>query len=748
MNIFYSEVDKNLQLELEARGRAFRVRDTNSLNFMLSKMANVEVTAYEENSSKSKLIATLGGTANRIGRYLPTGPDGYLTPNQKYIQSELVFNDVTGEAAVEGTTWNDKSQRIGPIVSAVDITIGDHSMGLLNKATVTAIIPNPQRDLDAFEEAWLRPGRYARIEIEYPDTAIVSKRETAGLLTPLVIPNDKKLKELYPDWDIDELKAEVREMRKFAFEGLITTFDFSYTKDGTVEATLSFTGTSNVYTNLSMLTNPPIATDASNTNATAAVIPTGSNEFYGQLYERFELLINNFKAADPAAKNLTKFLIPYIDNVKADPTATDHFISKGEPYPSLNENANKKKNTLTNDSRYITLGALIKFINSYVLTKLSGAQIICTDIECFSVYYPYIVSTMPKEILLIPKDPAAAFTSFSVSNTERELILQYVHECNRYGNLTYYDDVLKQLTDNSVNSRVLKEKGVFKDWPGVYEKNPDGSGKLYPSRIFINMETIEKIINDLSAKNTKPFSVETFISVLCAKINGAMGNAINLTLVTYPADGTKLILTDSKFTRTPADTKKVVAFSVPMFANHPNGTIVQDFQFQASLPENAKNLAYVLNSERDISPEDIAPYVNFMYAAKNAEGVNKVIAKYKSQHVTAVRVLQNTKLKFGESPDVPSIQAELAKALYKYIQYPTEDIKTSNLLTAPIFPFSVSFTIDGINGLRYGDVLTFEGLPTRYQVNTVFSIISISHTVSSAGEWKTQIPCIQRPSIE
>jgi len=743
MNIFYSEVDKNLQLELEARGRAFRVRDTNSLNFMLSKMANVEITAYEATSSKSRVVGTLGGTSNRTGRYLPTGPDGYLTPNQKYIQSEIVFNDVTGEAAVEGTTWIDKSQRIGPIVSAVDITIGDHSMGLLNKATITAIIPNPQRDLDAFEEAWLRPGRYTRIEIEHPDTAIVSKSETAGLLTPLDIPDRDKLKSLYPDWNIDDLISEVREMRKFIFEGLITTFDFLYTKDGTVEATLSLTGTSNVYTKMTMLLNPDANRSETTTQPTGSIIPTGSNEFYGKLYKRFEKLIDNFKAGDPNAKQLTKFLIPYIDEKLPTPRATDHFILKGEPYSSLNETANKKKKkkltTLTNDSRYITLGALIKYINSYVLKKLPGAEIICDDTICFSAYYPWLVSTMPKEILLLPKDPNIKW--YGVPKPVPQ-------ECNIYGTLTYYGDVFEQLNNNAVNSRLLKEKGLFKEWPGVYEKNPEGSGKLYPSRIFINMETIEKIINDLSAKNTKPFSVETFISVLCAKINGATGNAINLTLVTYPADGTKLILTDSKFTRTPADTKKVVAFSVPMFANHPNGTIVQDFQFQASLPANAATLSYVLNSEQDISAEDIAPYINFMYTAKNADGINKVIAKYKSQHVTAVNELYQAKIKYGESPNVESIQTELSKALYKYIQFPTEDIKTSNLLTAPIFPFSVSFTIDGINGLRYGDVLTFEGLPTRYQVNTVFSIISISHTVSSAGEWKTQITCIQRPSIE
>ena len=69
-------------------------------------------------------------------------------------------------------------------------------------------------------------------------------------------------------------------------------------------------------------------------------------------------------------------------------------------------------------------------------------------------------------------------------------------------------------------------------------------------------------------------------------------------------------------------------------------------------------------------------------------------------------------------------------------------------MTAPIFPFTAEFTIDGINGLRYGDVVTFEALPYRYRVNTVFSIIGITHSVDSNGLWTTQAKCIMRPSLE
>ena len=68
-------------------------------------------------------------------------------------------------------------------------------------------------------------------------------------------------------------------------------------------------------------------------------------------------------------------------------------------------------------------------------------------------------------------------------------------------------------------------------------------------------------------------------------------------------------------------------------------------------------------------------------------------------------------------------------------------------MAAPIFPFSAEFTIDGINGFRYGDQLIFACLPTNYQINTLFSIMQITQTVGSSGDWTTAIRCVMRTDI-
>jgi hypothetical protein len=184
-----------------------------------------------------------------------------------------------------------------------------------------------------------------------------------------------------------------------------------------------------------------------------------------------------------------------------------------------------------------------------------------------------------------------------------------------------------------------------------------------------------------------------------------------------------------------------------MFADHPHGTIVRDFSFNATIPESAKNLSYVLNSGDDVSEEQIAPYLNYMYNAKDADSVNRIFDEYKSKHQSYISELERMKTLYGQAPGVDSLTQSLYKALTSYIKFPRPSILESQQITAPIFPFDAEFTIDGINGFRYGDVLTFHALPDKYKINTVFSIISITHDLSSAGEWTTRIKCIMRPNI-
>lgn len=830
-NIFYSEVDKNLQLELNARGRTgFFDRSTNALNFMLNKIANIQLTAYEGNDSKSPLAtnyAVLGGAQMQTGRYMPNGDAGFLK-EQEYTQDSINFyttkdveanpknkNVIVGNAYTESKPMKDSTKRTGPYITNATINIGDHSMGLLNKASIDFVIPNPTRDLDGMEETWFRPGRYVKIEIVHPKSAIVSENQTDGLLTEKTLPNRDRIKELYPNWDVDEFLQNIAQMNEFTFEGLITSFEFSYTTDATIEASISLTGTSNVYTDISMyLSTPKTKEDNPKKDpkiimdpvigptyqTTTAVDGTGAttqtfaarSEFYDQLYNRFETLINDFCALlanspliedGQFIKDSSQILIPFTVPNSSTKNPTDHFILGGQQYlpklketdipevketfkldpksllseatqkaqfsASLQEKQQKRKDlidTFNNASaynRYISLGGLVHFINSYVTVKFAGtgstAEIICSDALCFSNYYPSLVSTIPDEVLFLPKQPEI--------NGDMNFYGDPSTSYNNNNSIQYYHDVNKIV--DQYGQQTLTAAG-WQPWPGVHDGSAT-SGRMYPTRIFLNLEMIEQTLNGLSQDNSKSFSIKTFMTMLSSKISYASGKAIDMKLVSYPDDPNKLIFTDTKYLKSIdklGSVETVTAYSVPMFDNHENGSIVRQFSFNARLPDSVKNLSYVLNQGDEVTEESIAPYMNFMYNAKDPQKINQALQKYRSRHEEILVQLAATKIKYGLAPGVPTIQQALYKAVSDYIKFPSDDIRKSQQITAPIFPFDVDITVDGVNGFRYGDVLTFEALPLKYRINTVFSIIGITHTVSDYGEWTTSLKCIMRPSID
>ena len=848
--IFYSEVDINLQQQLNKQARAGRYsRTSEDIAFMLEKKANVELIAYapppetKEGEIKQirgpqidKPLARLGGNTVLGGRYLPSGNEGYLNSLQTPYNTtnfKLGDNDNNYKVITETLPYTDNSRRIAPYIRVLSVTIGDGAIGALNKATIGITIPNPERDLNEMESIWMRPGRYATIRIQHPDTAIIGDNKN---LTTFSLPDRDKLRELYPAWatNLDQLKQNILQMNKFDFAGLITSFDLSYTSDGSVEITLSLTGTSDIYTDITLLMDPSKKKKAADTsrfakientelgaeyktNTNAANTPAPENEFYLALSQQVDEIRKQYETATSSSEGICPFIISDQTTIENPAIATDRFILFGQPFqqaiarnfddiyeprvaapytasvgyreedrPQLEnfedefgfldnidielydeaiatyesgsaadlDQWNKKQNDLiekdrdqqkkqfdaeeelvaeiTDDNRYITLGGLLYFLNNKVLTQQAaknGVAIICSDMglekgdsgqepsikQIISTYYQYLKSIEPEKVLLLPPDPTQP------------------DGMNWYGDNSYYKDVITEY-----NSKSTELGDLYKEWPGIYQDN-----KILPSRIFINLDAIEEIIKDVSNKNTKKFTVAKFLESVSSLIKLSTGGAINMVLTADKDDPETIIFADTEYIQL----KEVVPYEIPMFANHPAGTIVQDFQFSAKLPDSVKNLSYTLNQGTSLSTEKIAPYMNYLLNVDSADDLQKLQDDYTRKHEDAVNRWKEAAAQYGRSPQDTDVITNLNKSLATYLQYPTKDIKQSIDLTAPIFPFDASFTISGINGFRYGDVLKFPGLPAKYTANTVFSIIKINHDVSSDGQWKTKINTIMRPNI-
>ena len=128
------------------------------------------------------------------------------------------------------------------------MTIGDNSQGTLNKAEIQILIPNADVDLDEIEKIYFRPGRLIQLRIVHPESAVITKQR---LTSENVLPSLAQLKKQNPNMQLETLNK----INETHFEGVITSFEFSYEQDASVSATIFTTGISNVYTDLSMLIN-------------------------------------------------------------------------------------------------------------------------------------------------------------------------------------------------------------------------------------------------------------------------------------------------------------------------------------------------------------------------------------------------------------------------------------------------------------------------------------------------------------
>jgi hypothetical protein len=789
--IFYSQVDASLRAELEARGRAGKSdRSTEAMNFMLGKIANVEIIAYKSDKRNAdNELARLGGSTTRGRDYLP---EGFLTPTTITVNNnQFDFNSPTLVQTVTGSR-QDTSKRIPPVITSAEINIGDHSQGLLNKATINITVPNPDRDLDWVESVWFRPGRYARIKFAHPDSAVITGgklingNDNPGERFPTV-PSLTEIQSRSP-WYTEADYNSLIKLNEINFDGLITSFTFDYQPDGTVQCTLSLTGTSNVYTDISLLMDSSTAKDSKiNVNITETATVTvnsdsksgtngdsvaqqaetpnkPANYIYAALEEQLDTIVLGL---DENIKNeKTRSAEPILTALDGDDGTLqpDWWAIYGKPYASGS----------AMDAKYVTLGYLVKFIQDLIRSKVDPEDvdklpsIQCTsdflaprpDILTTSVYYENMVSADPSRILLM---------------------------ADKSGTTNFYGDkaTLQQFNDTSAaaaavppsiatsapqpNLTSLKWYGGINNPAISFNQTIDGEQVALTARIFISLHVIRDITDALIQQSRSKFNIGEFLKAISAEISTQTGGAVNLTLITDPRYSASdlLIFYDSKKVVSVA-TATVQEFDVPMFANHPNGTIVHNFKFSAKLPESAKNLSYVLNQNPDkISELDIAPYMNFMYLTNEIERTvaadgsitvtinpnaqnhaENLLRRYEQAYTQYRDQLIAAKFEFAKNPQSSNRQNALRNALTKYIQYPTDQIQRSNQLVAPIFPFDAEVTIDGINGFRYGDVLQFSGLPERYRRNTVFSIINVVHTIGTDGNWTTKLRCIMRPRIK
>ena len=584
---------------------------------------------------------------------------------------------------------NRPAYRTTPGIADVQISLNDTSRSFINKAVVTILIPDATTDLDEMETIYCTPGRHIQIRVAQHDDAVL----TGGLLDVNDMPNTKTLRDFYPNIMFDDL----RKMNEVYFQGQISNFSYNYNSNGSVNLTIDVIGTSNTYGEMKIIMNNTTQTEQTGSGGKSVENRVG--DLYADLAKHVD---DRIKAQSNSSTILNNIEI-------INDGTTDQGILVGSPYVIGD-------NPAPEALRMISLGYLINYVNQYLLQPI-GASIICSDKVCKSNFYDRLVSSDPFQILLWSGQSGVKTSDYS------------------------YD---YRTEDNPTQVAQLK---LF---PRVQPKSPgfvvqeSVSSVAYPSRIYINLSTIQKIVEVIRQPNRQgkvDDTLRNFLNTLSFYIRETTGNAINMVLVQDPIVDAALLYYDANYL---GGETSVTEFTMPIFATKTGRSVVRDFNLTSNVPNSVKQLIFGLNAGDAETLKQVA-YNPYIYA--DGETKKKLEEEWKVKHEKALKQLAEAKVTFAKRPKDAEAQKILSAALQFYCTHFTPDIKKSIERTKAVFPMEAECTLDGINGFRYGDVLNFDGLPSRYTQSFVFTILGISHEISDTGQWITRLKCNPRVRI-
>lgn len=727
-DIFFSDVNPNVQRELTARAKSGISRTNKDLQFMLSKIATIDMSVqinakrYDESGDNFHTVYMPSltpdpykyGTQTPTNLFLPTGNNGFLSKNVIKTTSYVDDND-----RAETDDPNERSNRTPFFVQNMEISVGDHSYGTLNTATFTIHVPNLQ-DLDLIDTMFMVPGQEVRIIVAYPEEACITfTKNNFGNVNPII--NELLLKTLTDTEKIDTASwVQRQKLHELEFRGLTHSYDIQYNTDFTADITVQIVGKSIAPSNVSLFINQekktadlglPVMTESSKNNKEVVDTDTPAQSFFKSLQTEINNVITKDKSGKDRKDTNSKLETDGVAKNYLAPDAKDAWVVWGKPFP-------KSAKTYT----YITLSYLVDFINRQCLSRIgANFKIIFLRELTSSNTYKHLISADP-EIMFFPGQ------SF------------YNENIRWYGDTTSWvdgDDTLKF-------GGYLDEKNNY-----VYTYSP--------TTIFINIDMINTILQGAQQQ----FKISDFLNELSIIVYDLTGHAMDLKLITHPdiaTTSTSLCWYDVNYTGETKAKPYIITLSPT------SGSAVYDFNLSAKLPENAGTVLYLNNSTgADASDSNVAPYLSYMYNkqkyfATSRDGWSERMkisntkvhpteqAKYKEKHEQYLSHLENCKAAYTVGN--PQTAINLQNALRKYIQYPTENLNTSQQLTSTILPYEVTFTIDGLNGLKFGDIVHFDILPNKYKNSVVFVITSVTHNITSDGKWSTSCRCQMKSNMK
>ena len=231
------------------------------------------------------------------------------------------------------------------------------------------------------------------------------------------------------------------------------------------------------------------------------------------------------------------------------------------------------------------------------------------------------------------------------------------------------------------------------------------------------------------------FSLTDFFKKLFASIRDCSGGSFDLYLEKKDGEDGTIYIVNRKSPLKPGETVKAVSLDPTKGLNG-----VREISIEGKVPKDIQAKAFGGSPDSDGKEEavDMLSEDEQETAEETAADEKKTLAERQME------AREDTTDKEYSSETVTANKSVLSEMVAERDQ---KDLGGgSNIDPAP-YPLSFNATVDGIEGLKFGDTFTSTYLPKRYRfddgLRVVFTLVKYEHVIKE-NDWSTSMECISR----
>lgn len=432
---------------------------------------------------------------------------------------------------------------------------------------------------------------------------------------------------------------------------------------------------------------------------------------------------------------------------------------------------------------YTTLEYLVTKINEEISKDVTTKNKFICDAETTKGFSDVLIKSPATQHIVYPSKKQGNYEDDAIKDILRTLSPDV-------------QDKLQALSTEALAGEKLADKSKVKlDFSLGDQLNFDIGDTVDLSKILINLDTLQLLQANLAFDDTMETTIKNYLTKIFDLIRKCSGDVYDLTIVPDSENPNNLLIVNGRYTETVTDDKWVV------FKPFGPQSVVRDISLSAEVPDSLSTVAYVATRGGDGNTNEYPEHVAKMLTNKCNEGNKEATSADISnapagtnsnglgdsstststdaptgkqasdiQAANEEKDRKTTKLASLYLPvilsyfvgprqeieyDFKSVELLFNKVQlngltgYKALVNRSVDGKTKWNKNMPI-PLKFSVTLDGINGFKFGDVVTTNYLPSKYKskdsstgFKAAFTVLKVNHQISN-NDWTTTLETVCR----